>query len=68
MKGIIFARGTGSRLFLLSQITSKQLLPIFDRPMIYCSLLVLLLAKIKDIEIISNEEDKDKYIKLVGDG
>lgn len=68
MKGIIFARGTGSRLFLLSQITSKQLLPIFDRPMIYCSLLVLLLAKIKDIEIISNEEDKDKYIKLIGDG
>jgi len=68
LKGIIFARGTGSRLFLLSQITSKQLLPIFDRPMIYCSLLVLLLAKIKDIEIISNEEDKDKYIKLVGDG
>lgn len=68
MKGIIFARGTGSRLFLLSQITSKQLLPIFDRPMIYCSLLVLLLAKIKDIEIISNEEDRDKYIKLIDDG
>lgn len=68
MKGIILAGGTGTRLFPLTQITSKQLLPIFDKPMIYYSLSVLLLAEIKDIAIITTEEDRNKYIKLLGDG
>lgn len=68
MKGIVLSGGTGSRLHPLTKVVSKQLLPIFDKPMIYYSLSVLLLAKIKDIAIITTEEDKEKYFELLGDG
>ena len=68
MKGIVLAGGAGTRLYPASQPISKILLPIYDKPMIYFPLSTLMLAGIKDRLIITNEEDYDNFIKLLGDG
>ena len=68
MKGIILGAGAGSRLYPSTLVTSKLLLPIYDKPMVYYPLAVLMQAKIKDVMIISSPKDKQRFMDLFGDG